>query len=630
MQTAAHTSHLPDPKKDGLEPSFVVRPMAPALANRRLPWSRIEKAFVLVASMLFAVLCISSIRIESITYNEVAHIPAGVSYLQRLDARMNIEHPPLIKVIAAMPLLFLHAKADYSDSTWSARPGQQAEYLFGKRFFESWNANKGTLLFLARLPMVALSLLLGLSLYEIARRLAGPWGGALTLTLFVTSPFFISYGSLVLTDIPVVLFSLWTMWYFASLWQEPTTRNALLFAASLAGALLTKFSAVFLFPTLLLCWAWFRFSRQRPSVSEASVPAPHERFSRERLAIGAMVLAGLVVFLFYLGIFHRSAPLSILQDEVQGISGFDGPVVLMYRSISIMTKHPALERILLPLWLYVGGLGFVVGYGSRPMYFLGHWHPHGVWFYFPVISFFKLAPGMVLLFFLLAALAIANFLRNRGKGLSIVPDSNRLHLRAMLATLVVFAAIPMASKLNVGVRHFSVPIALAVLLCSLIIPLTRSVLGSKARPFAFGATVALAFSCVVTAFLAYPHYISYYNAFRLNVPKQEIASNANLSWGQSMEELNAFFREHHVSAPYVDTRMSGLDPAVYIPGALPWQCDKPDPVTPEWVAVSADRLVHQPPNCEQLLRYPSWSVGDGTIVVFRITDSKPFPIRSRD
>jgi hypothetical protein len=176
----------------------------------------------------------------------------------------------------------------------------------------------------------------------------------------------------------------------------------------------------------------------------------------------------------------------------------------------------------------------------------------------------------------------------------------------------------MASKLNVGIRHFSVPITLAVLLSSLIVPLTRSVLGSKGRPFAFGATAALAFSCVVTALLAYPHYISYYNVFRLNVPKQEIALNSNLSWGQSQGELATFFREHHVANPYVD-----VSPVadLYVPGARNWQCGKPDPIAPEWVAVSTVNLIRQPPNCDQLLRYPSWNIGDGTIMVFHITDS---------
>ena len=42
---------------------------------------------------------------ESVTFDEIAHIGAGVSYLQKLDLRLNEEHPPLAKVIAAIPLV---------------------------------------------------------------------------------------------------------------------------------------------------------------------------------------------------------------------------------------------------------------------------------------------------------------------------------------------------------------------------------------------------------------------------------------------------------------------------------------------------------------------------------------------
>jgi hypothetical protein len=274
------------------------------------------------------------------------------------------------------------------------------------------------------------------------------------------------------------------------------------------------------------------------------------------------------------------------------------------------------------MWLYVDGLVFVKGYESRAFYFLGHLYPHGVWFYFPVISFFKLAPGMILLFFLLAALVVTDLLRNRNKAVkpSIVPASRQRHLQALLSALVVFAAIPMASKLNVGVRHFSVPIGLAIILSGLIVPLTCAVVGKRMRPFASVMVAALAFWCVVTALVSYPHYLSYYSPFRLNVPKQEIGVNANLTWGQSVGELNTFFEQHQVVAPYVDTRMSTVDPTVYIPGARAWQCDNGAPVPRGWVAVSADRVLLHAPGCSQLLRYPTFSVGDGSIMVFHIPD----------
>ena len=200
-----------------------------------------------------------------------------------------------------------------------------------------------------------------------------------------------------------------------------------------------------------------------------------------------------------------------------------------------------------------------------------------------------------------------------------MPDSEPFHLRAMISALFVFAVIPMTSTLNVGVRHYSVPIAVGVLLSSLLVPLTHSVVKEGTRRFASVTVTALALSCLVTALLAYPHYLSYFNAFRLNVPKQEIAVNANLPWGQSMEELDSFFAQHHVSAPYIDTRLSTLDPTVYIHGARPWRCDKETSCF-RLGSVGADRVLLHAPGCAQLLRYPSFTVGDGSIFVFHIPD----------
>jgi Dolichyl-phosphate-mannose-protein mannosyltransferase len=385
-----------------------------------LPWSRSEKVFVPLALGLFLALSIASIQMESVTNNEVLFIPAGLSYLQRHDGRMDFEEPPLVKVIIALPALLAHPKLDYSDPTWTDKPGAvQSEYYFGQRFFESWNARPERVTFLTRLAAIFLTLLLGFSLYWMARRLAGPWGAALVLTLFATSPFFISYGSLVHTDVPIALFSLWTMWSFASLWQEPTKRNALLLAGSLAGALLTKFSGVFLLPAMFLAWAWFRYLERRSRNRDKGASTSPAGFRRERLALGSTILAGIVVYIFYLGVFYRSDPRTILNYE--GISlasaGFQSRAIDIYlRQIAV---HPALDKLLLPPALYEGGLIYVLGHEKRPLYFLGHWHPQGVWFYFPVISFFKLAPGMILVFVLLAVFITLNLL---GKRVPLVPN----------------------------------------------------------------------------------------------------------------------------------------------------------------------------------------------------------------
>jgi hypothetical protein len=113
---------------------------------------------------------------ESVTIDEVAHMGAGVGYLQKLDMRMNEEHPPLAKVIAAIPLVLRGAHADYTHLSWtfSEKLFNQflGEWVFGHWFLMRWNDPQSTLLW-ARLPMLLLTLLLGLVIYVIGSRLGG-------------------------------------------------------------------------------------------------------------------------------------------------------------------------------------------------------------------------------------------------------------------------------------------------------------------------------------------------------------------------------------------------------------------------------------------------------------------------
>src|SRR5271169_1810932 len=189
----------------------------------------------LLAGLLLALMAILSggaaLR-ESVTIDEVAHIGAGVSYLQRLELRLNGEHPPLPKVLAALPLVLRGVHADYSHISWTVSKrfiaSFMGEWVFGEYLLTKWN-DPGTVLAWARLPMLLLTLALGGVLFSYARRLGGNWGGLLCLSVFVSTPVFLAFGPLVHTDIPVTLFILLTLWRFAEIWQNPTRRNAILF-----------------------------------------------------------------------------------------------------------------------------------------------------------------------------------------------------------------------------------------------------------------------------------------------------------------------------------------------------------------------------------------------------------------
>ena len=100
-----------------------------------------------------ALLSGAAARRESVTIDEIAHIGAGVSYLQKLDLRMNVEHPPLAKVLAALPLVLHGIHADYSHVSWTFSSKGVNEFLgewvFGHWRIMHWNDPHTTVLVLA-------------------------------------------------------------------------------------------------------------------------------------------------------------------------------------------------------------------------------------------------------------------------------------------------------------------------------------------------------------------------------------------------------------------------------------------------------------------------------------------------
>lgn len=182
-------------------------------------FSAIVIAAAVLLLALMAVLADGSVRRESVTVDEVAHIGAGVSYLQRLDMRLNEEHPPLAKALAALPLVFRGIHADYSTASWTFSGSGffkqvLGEWVFGDWLISRWNEPLSTV-FWARQPMLLLTLALGVLLFLYGSRLGDQWGGLLCLCVYATMPVMLTFGPLVLTDMAITLFAVLTLWTFA-------------------------------------------------------------------------------------------------------------------------------------------------------------------------------------------------------------------------------------------------------------------------------------------------------------------------------------------------------------------------------------------------------------------------------
>ena len=82
---------------------------------------RLNKHYLIVIALLGLMfwLAFFSAQQDAMTHDEVAHIAAGYSYLDRQDYRLNPMHPPLVKDLAALPLQFLDLSFPYDDPSWS-------------------------------------------------------------------------------------------------------------------------------------------------------------------------------------------------------------------------------------------------------------------------------------------------------------------------------------------------------------------------------------------------------------------------------------------------------------------------------------------------------------------------------
>jgi len=544
---------------------------------------------------------------ESVTFDEVAHIGAGVSYLQKLDLRLNEEYPPLAKVIAAIPLILRGTRADYTHISWTTSTKFMphaflGEWVFGEWLLTRWNDPVRTLAW-ARLPMLMLTLILGWVVFVYARKIGGDWGGLLSLAAYVSTPTFIVFGPLVLTDLAVTLFCLLTLWRFADLLQEPTRKNAALFGLCLAGALLAKFSSGLLF----FAFGAFAWSTRFRTLPEQPPDKPELRAWRRlrwRWTLKGTALAAIVVYCVY---FLLSLNQSTDALYLVGHSAAWVPV----------------RRLLMSPWLYLRGLLMFVVTSSRPTFLLGHGYSHGVWFYYPVMLVLKSTLGFLGLLALALAMSLAGRRHLRRLG---IPRALALHWRVLWVSLAVFTAACMAARMSISIRHFTIPI---VLLIVMLAPLPRVIQGLHHEAPFWGRGVAalaalLAASSLLTVARAYPNYFPYFNALTGSHPVYWWGSDSNVDWNQALPEVRKFADQRGLKVLNLDPYGSN-DPTFAVPQARFWNCQLPAPDDAnQWVVVSSNMIMDSH-NCTWLMQYPHEMLAGGSMWAVHLPPAIPPP-----
>ena len=189
---------------------------------------------------------------KSITTDEIVLIPSA--YYHWVDPSVNLigQHPPLIKLLAGLPLLFLQPNEWKPETIDPARTSDQHEWGYVMHFWQDNRPNFELISFWSRLPMIALTLALGVLVFVFARDLFGPRAAVLAVSVFALEPTILAHGRIVQTDIPAafgLLLTVYALWRYI---RAPGWKNACFLGIAGATALLAKYSMLVVIPAIFV------------------------------------------------------------------------------------------------------------------------------------------------------------------------------------------------------------------------------------------------------------------------------------------------------------------------------------------------------------------------------------------
>ncbi len=504
-------------------------------AGRPGPWAGLLLAALVVQGLGF-------IRESSRTSDEAAHLLSGYLSLTAGRFDLNREEPPLIKMWAALPLLPLGLRVP------PVGEGRGA-FAMGPEFVHRNTASADAILTLARVAILALSVILGFVLYRWASALWGAGGGLVALALYVLDPNVIAHSGLVTTDLGVTLLIFLTMAACRRLISAPSLRAWGLTGAALGAALIAKYTALLLLPILgLLAAEWLLRARRRQKPGAA---APVRAGAAGPILPGGAgpILAGAVALLVVAAGYR-----------VTGAADF------------------------------LAGLGQILGHSAagHTSYFMGAVSNTGWWSYFPVAFAIKTPIGTLVVLALAVLAALAGARRAAGEEL----------LLAVPVLVIGLAAV--VSRVNIGLRHILplYPFLILFAARAWAIPSRRATAHVVARVL---VVAALLWNVREAAAIA-PRQLTYFNALVGGPSRGHLSLvDSNLDWGQASRALRRFMDERHLPIIYC-AYATGSDPGLYgvvyqyVPGIgnrPPDPSDRrsvPPLTTPQLLAISATAL----------------------------------------
>lgn len=457
-------------------------------------WRRLHVALLLVLwPALFVVQGRSFIGHNGATVDEALNLVSGLSYLERRDFRMNREHPPLAKLIAALPAAITHdvpfAPPEEHWQRLATIDHIPQEEALALDLLDAPGFPRHSLLAAGRHGILATGTLLVLLLGLFAHRLFGSLRAAhVAMALAAFEPNLLAHSCLVTTDVPVTTF---LVVFCYGLWEyhrRPTWRWLVLAGLGAGLACASKYTAAFILPVAFLGATMVLYGNGQPW----GWPSTRAARTATAGAVRALAVAGTIT-------------------TVAGLT-----VTACY-----LGRSPA-------PWLQGLGVALEHQQSGHPSFLLGEHSAAGWWYYFPLAVAFKVPPATLAL----ALVSLAALAR---------PEPHR---RALVAFVVGPATVVlggmMASRIDIGVRYVLPCIPLLLLLGSrlAVVPIAR---WPAHRVLPTVAVLATAYGSLSVA----PHQLSYFSeAFGGQRRGYQLLGDSNLDWGQTLPAIGRYAATH--------------------------------------------------------------------------------------
>lgn len=453
---------------------------------------------------IFFILSIGSMRTNSATSDEVAHIPAGYTYWKYFDYKLNPEHPPFVKLWATLPFLVLQPNLPEDSGYWER--GDQWE--FGRQFLY-WSGNDADqLYFWSRFMIVIIGMILGYYIYLWATALYGWKAGALALGLYAFDPNIIAHATIVQTDIPISAAIFILVYYFWKYTKDKTetvfSSKELVVLGILVGLCFAiKYTGVYVIGFIAVLYALHLFFAHLKQHE-------HEETQKNKF------------IQFYEFI------ISDAGTKELATAGKTFGIILLIGFFFLLATYGFVN-----FDEYIVGFKDVLAHSTsgHPSYLLGMNSQNGWWYYF-IVAFFVKTPIPTILLFLATFFV---FFKTRIQEWHTLRNELFLLVPAGLYFLSF-----VVNDINIGLRHILPAYPFLFVFAGSLMVTTWDALKEPFVKYKHHATYILGVLVgwlLIGTLLAYPYYLAYFNEFTGGPENgHKYLLDSNLDWGQALKE----------------------------------------------------------------------------------------------